>query len=170
MDNKKKIIILSVILLIFLIAIIVIAIFHTRQKVDETEPTSEHNYATNEVKDQEDETEPEESTEVSEKSLSIGDVEITHIERLTNEQSADKQSMISKLNGRTSVDEKEHGKILTEEILDSSTEYQVYIEVTYEDGEKISYVCNYDATSMHSFLRCVSLDEWNYYQSGENAG
>lgn len=165
MDNKKKIIILSVILSIFLIAIIVIAIFHTRQKVDEIEPTSEHNYATNDVKDREDETEPEESTEVSEKNLSIDGVEITHLERLTHEQSTDRQTMLTRLKNRTAVDEEEHGKIISEEILDSSTEYKVYIEVLFEDNKKIEYVCFYDPTSLHSFLRCGSVEDYERMES-----
>lgn len=168
MSTKTKIILLSVILSIFVVAIIVIAVIKTKPAVDEPQDT-EHNYAVNEVKDREDETEPEE-TQVEEKNLTIGNIELTHVERLTPEQSADKSSMLSKLHNRASYDEETHGKIVSEEIMSNSLEYRVYIQTTFEDGSTQIYVCNYDPTNLHSFLRCVSLEEWEYYESGENAG
>lgn len=175
MSQKTKIILLSVILSVFVIAIVCIAIFHKRPVEDEPS-TSEHNYAYNEVKDREDikdpveEENPEETEVITEKMIQIGDINIYHAERLTNEQAADKSSMISKLHGRVASDEESYGKISSEEILETSNMYQVYVETTFEDGTKKTYVCSYDATKMHSFLRCVSLEEWEYYESGANAG
>lgn len=167
MSKKTKIIIISILLLIFIIVIAIIAIIKTKPVEEETTET-DHNYAINETRDT---TEDEEELNLEEnKTVYISDKEITHLERLTPEQYTDKESFYSKLHNRVKEDETSDKKAVTEEISDISTKYQVYVHVTFSDGSDETYVVSYDATSMHSFLRCVSLEEWNSIQNGENAG
>lgn len=169
MTKKQKIIVISVILSIFVIVMIIIAVFQYKQNIKILEePTTQGQFVEQEVKD----LTVEETTEVSTENveLRIGDKTVTHLERLTHEQSADKSALFAKVASRAGKDSDVHGKIVTEEILDSSYKYRVFVDVTFEDGEKITYVCGYDATNMHKFLRCVSLEEWEAEQNGANAG
>ena len=170
MTKKQKIIVISVMLSIFVIAMIIIAVFQYKKNTDILEePTTQSQFAEQEVKDSTtEETTEDVSTENVE--LRLGDQTVTHLERLTSEQGADKSAMFAKVASRASKDSDKHGKIVAEDILDSSFEYRVFVEVTFEDGEKITYVCGYDATNMHKFLRCVSLEEWEAEQNGANAG
>lgn len=168
MSKKTKIIIISILLLIFIIVIAIIAINKTKPVEEETTEI-DHNYAINETKDTTEDNEEEINLEEN-KTVYISDKEITHLERLTPEQYTDKESFYSKLHNRVKEDETSDKKVVTEEISDISTKYQVYVHVTFSDGSDETYVVSYDATSMHSFLRCVSLEEWNSIQNGENAG
>ena len=168
MSKKARIILLSILLSVFVITLILIAIFRPKPE-EETPVEQEHNYAYNETHEQEEEP-TEEPTPVENKILTINDVNINHIERLTPEQSADKTAMVTKLDNRTKYDVEDHGKVISEEIADITDESHVYIDVSYADGAKLRYICTYDPKSMHSFLRCVSIEEWESIQNGDNAG
>lgn len=167
MSRKPIIIALIVIFSIFIIGITVI--FIQKHKSDEIEePEQEHHYAINETKDR-DELE-EESIETEIETIVVNDTVISYLERLTPEQHVLKNDMISLLNKRVTEDEFDHGDAISANISENSTKYQVYVDVQFSDGESQIYVVNYDATSSHKFLRCVTLEEWEYYNSGENAG
>lgn len=168
MSKKARIILLSILLSVFVITIGLIIIFAPKPEEQKPEDV-EHNYAYNETHEQEEEP-IEEETPVENKILIVNTVTINHTERLTREQSADKDSMFKKLNNRTKYDLETHGSIVSEEIAEISDDSHVYIDVSYSDGAKLRYICTYDPKSMHSFLRCVSIEEWESIQNGDNAG
>ena len=165
MTKKKKIILISILLSIFLIVIIIIAV--TRKTKEEPKAEIDPNYAINETLDTEEE---EETTEAEVESIIINDKEITHLERLTPEQHAAKAEMYDKLHSRISQDETDSKKVVTEEISESTTKYDVFVSVTFSDGTVETYVVGYDATQSHSFLRCTDLEEYEYYNSDANCG
>ncbi len=170
MTNKTKIILLVSILVIFGIIMTIIIVNKPKEDIEETE---EHNYAVNEVKEQTyeyPELEEETETIIEEQTLSIMDIQYEHLERLTPEQNADKNSMMTKLKQRYSNDEKKNNKVTNVEVLATSTKFRTDLECTFEDGSTEIYVCNYDPTCMHSYLRCVSLQEWDSIEAGDNAG
>lgn len=172
MSLKKKIIIVSIMLTIFFITIFSIMIIKHKQKLEQEKITEDtHKYAVNEVTYQND-TELEEDSEsvVTEKEINLGDNTITHAERLTYEQAADKMNMIDYINKCANDDKKDHGKIVSEEISDQSLPYRVFVNITFEDGYTAVYVCNYDYTKLHSFLNCITYDEWIDIESGANVG
>ena len=176
MTNKTKIIIVSIILVVFIIIFGIIIYIHFSNKDIDIDETFEHNYAVNDTYDPNEDVDLSEFEELDETDpyrndiVMINDVPVNHVERLTDNQSKKRQSMVSKLYERTNVDEETHGTPNSIEVLDSSTKFQVYLQVTFEDNEQIIYVCSYDDTNLHQFLRCVSLDEWNEIQRGDNAG
>ena len=167
MSTKKKIIIISILLSIFLVIMIIIAV--TRKPTEEeTNPEFNPNYAINETKDPIDEEEYEEVKE--EQNIYINGREITNLERLTPEQNAAKSQLYSKLHNRVALDETEDRKVVKEEISEASTKFDVFVNVTFSDGSTQIYVIGYDATSMHEYLRCITLEEYNLYNSDENCG
>lgn len=165
MSKKAKIILISILLLIFIIAIVIIAVFKNKPKEDNI--NTEHKYAVNETKTTED---TEESTEEKKNVTTVEGKEIINLNNLTAEQYADRNSMYKKLHNRVSQDETDTKKAVKEEISDMSTEYRVYVSVTFSDDTTNTYVLGYDCTDMHSFLRCVSQEEWDAIMSGENLG
>lgn len=166
MTKKKKIIMLSIILSIFLIVMIIIAV--TRKPKDDPKLEVDPNYAINETRYTKEEEEI--ATEAEVESIIINGKEITHLERLTPEQHAAKSEMYDKLHNRVLQDETKNKKVVTEEISESTTKYDVFVSVTFSDGTVETYVVGYDATDSHSFLRCTDLEEYEYYNSDANCG
>ena len=62
-------------------------------------------------------------------------------------------------------------KRLRGEFINGPTDIEeIYVSVTFSDDTTNTYVLGYDCTDMHSFLRCVSQEEWDAIMSGENLG
>lgn len=174
MSKKSKIICISVILSLFIIVMVVITIIqiNANKVVDESVSSNEHNYAINETKDDTDiDNDDENEEETTNIVTRVDDREVSHLERLTTEQNAAKVDMYTKLDACIKNEEEAEGKIaLYEEISESSNEYQTYVVVTFDDDSTTTYVVTFDATRSHQYLRCVTLEEWEMIQSGENAG
>lgn len=165
MSKKAKIILITVLLSLFLVIMIIIAVIKTapNNEADNFNP----NYAVNDTKEStDDEDVPEEEI----KNIYINDREITHLERLTPEQYAAKSQMYTLLHNKVASDETDTKKVVTEEITESSNKFDVFIYVTFSDNTSQVYVISYDATSLHKYLRCMTLEEYEYYNSDANCG
>lgn len=164
MSKKTKIILVTILLSVFFVVMLVIAL--TRKPVNDPVEEFDPNYAINETREPTEEI--EESTEVE--SININGREITHLERLSPEQYAAKSQLYSLLHNRVALDETDDRIVITEEISEASNEYDVFVSVSFSDGTTQTYVVGYDATSMHAYLRCVTLEEYEYYNSDANYG
>lgn len=169
MSKKSRIILVSLILCTFCIVMGVVIYINTRPvETEETDPTK-HNYAVNETKDIEDEDDEIEEPTITD-TVVIDKKVISHLDRLTPEQYAAKTDFYDKLHDRVKQDETENKTVVTEEISEATNEFDVFVYVTFSDGTSATYVCGYDPTMHHSFLRCSSLEEYEYYNSEENCG
>ena len=176
MDKKKILIILAILIVSFIITVIIV--IATKKKPEEELPEKDDtHYATNEVVNKptnNSDAISDDEEDILHKNEKYYDVanEVTyeHLEILTPQQKTEEAVLIKKISTATSIYEKEHGKMTSAEILESSTEDCVYINTIYEDNTSIIMAAEYDNTYKHRFLRCVP----NYYKdlidSGENAG
>lgn len=173
MDKRSKIILISVILSLFIIVIAVIAVrqINANKPVEEPTGPDNHQYAINETKDPTDDNDEDEDEVITNVVTRVGDKEVSHLERLTTQQNAAKVDMYSKLDACIRNEEQSEGKTAVyEEISEASNEYQTYVIVTFDDNSSTTYVVTFDATRTHQYLRCVTLEDWESIQAGDNAG
>lgn len=167
MSKKKIYIILAIMFTIFIIAMIFA--FTYRAKSNDNTNSSEvdlsnGNWAVNDVKDRTLTDSEELYTKV------VNDVTYTKLDNLTYEQQADKDTLYDLVISNM-VDEKaEHGNPISVEILDTSTEHNTYVLVTFQDEKTQEYILVYDSYTKHSFLNCQTIERWNYYHSDANKG
>lgn len=160
--KKRQIIIGISLVLILVIFIVILVIIFNKKASTETTNDVENHYAVNSVKD---------SSNIEETTImTVDGIVYDNINYLTYEQLADKEDMINLLKSKTSDDAIIHGNVINIDILEKSKIETIFTEVTYEDNSKIQYVLTYDNDITHSFMRCVSLDEYEYYMSGANLG
>lgn len=168
MKNKKIIIALLAIFAIFAIVLgIIVYKRFSPNNNDKIDTPNQPQYAVNDIKTDEDTEDTGEESQESQTYI-LDNITISNINKLTPEQNADKLDMFNYV--QTCAKSENRGDIVSEEILDNSTEFDIYIRATFADNTSADYVCLYDPTSQHSFLRCIPADEWTAIQSGVNAG
>lgn len=163
MSRKVKIIIaLVVLLLAFLITMVVIIINKTNKDstIVDDDFSDDQQWAINT-------TDPnwnssEESTEETE-TLIVAQVSYNNLEKLSNEQYADRESYMNL------VDNYATKPIKSVDIIDSNDEI-LYIRANYTDETTEELVVLFDPYTTHGFMRCVERSYYEYIQSGENAG
>ena len=161
MSKKTIIIVLSAILSIFVITMIVV-IAAKKSNTPIKEDVTEHKYAVNKT---EDATTQEQSTTENTQQLNT---KYNNMDKLNKEQSADEETFIDLV---YNYSKKEATKDLDYvEVSASSNEEQVYATLYYKDGNTDQVVVLYDMYSKHSFMSCMSVEEWNSIQNGDNAG
>ena len=156
MDKRKVIIGLCCMLLIFGIIITIIIVKHTKQKPVEKDP--EKHYAVNITAT------PTPIVTITEAPILVQDHTIYNTNKLSDEQRVVQSNFKQLLSKRISQDNLDIEKI---EILDYQEQENIFVEVTEKDATKRTYVVIYDSSMYHNFLRCVTLDEYNYYNSDD---
>ncbi len=180
--NKKKIIIiLCIILLAFLITFLfIIHKNHSKKQVADNITTEQPKQSSTESKD--DDT----VTGTNNESITTKDYEnsfkyiITdetgdstsiicmNIKSLTPEQSADKESLVEKVNNYSKSKKKSIEQIDIDS--DMSNDEQIYAKASYVDGDSEDIVILYDKYKTHGFMRCVNKEEYEIIESGGCAG
>ena len=159
--RKKYLITLIVILSVFIISMVIITVtkFH---KTEPIETTVEHKYNAT----------PTFTTTTVTETFEITEYNLQHIERLTTEQKANKAELSKLLNSDFVQLYYSGATIISAEILESSTEDTVFVKYKFKtaDGveESDTAVVTFDTYDTKNFMRCVSLEYYNYIMSGQN--
>ena len=158
--SKKKICIILVIMLSIFAAVMTVIIIKNNKKVDleDTNITEEAHYAQNPVKAREGLTQ-EEIEEAG--TIKIDNITYSGLENLTFEQMADKSNLTRLINSSLSSGLKNKNLSIKVDP-ERSTEKLVYVDVTSEDGTSDTYVVMFDNYNCHKFIRCATLEYYNY--------
>ena len=162
MSRKNIIIVAIIMVIIFLITIVGIIVSrsnNTKDKLDNKEST----YATNEVAS----TSTAVMTEVDD-TIVMSNITYNNVNYLTKAQYTDRSNLIQLVSNYADVDAK---KVVSKvDLSESSTDEQTYATIFYADNTSESLVILYDNYTTHSFMSCMSLEEWQSIQNGDNAG
>lgn len=168
MLSRKHLIILICIISIFVIAIITIVILKLNSNSTDAIVDESKAYATNETF-----TTTVESL-VEEEHYDTQDFTYSHTEYMTPGQNADRFRMHQLIENNFIDACHKEDTVIISTILDSSTEEVVFVEFTFLDSDGLEFrdtaVVTYDNYDTNNFMRCTTLDYYEYIMSGANVG
>lgn len=168
MSKKKIIIIIIAIFSVFTIVFTVLMVNSHKNKEKENsfvDDLRENAWAVNDVKDEKTEAEIEAAN-----SRTVYDVTYDNLNLLTREQISDADNFYQKVKKTAERNAGPHIEVSSVSVLDTSNEAITYVEVTYVDDYKQTYLLVYDDITEHKYLNCVTQEEWDYCHSFANLG
>ena len=167
MSRKVRIIIATVIVAIALILFGIVLLLQPKSKGKDTEASQ--TYATASTVDQTQTTTTDPSGEIIVGDDISADAVYTHIERLTPEQKAAKDTMTDLVASFVHSYDSQL-EVKEAEVLQISSETTVFLSVTLSNNEALDLVVTFDNYNLHKFLRCGTADYYYSIANGENAG